>query len=154
MSHTDDNSTNNTPVSGRPEGLSTGQRIAHYEITEQIGAGGMGEVYRAKDTKLERHVAIKVLPLSFMQDSARRSRFEQEARALAALNHPNIAAIYGLRETRPRKSSALFLAVSPTGLFCRRVSARTFADYYAALWRKIRNVVCSISLMRVSSLTT
>ena len=71
------------------------RRIAHYELAEQIGAGGMGQVYRAKDTKLGRHVAIKVLPGSFMQDPARRSRFEQEARALAALNHPNIAAIYG-----------------------------------------------------------
>jgi serine/threonine-protein kinase len=71
------------------------RRIAHYELTEQIGAGGMGQVYRAKDTKLGRHVAIKVLPVSFMQDPARRTRFEMEARALAALNHPNIATIYG-----------------------------------------------------------
>jgi eukaryotic-like serine/threonine-protein kinase len=71
------------------------RRIAHYELAEQIGAGGMGQVYRAKDTKLGRHVAIKVLPVSFMQDPARRNRFEQEARALAALNHPNIASVYG-----------------------------------------------------------
>jgi eukaryotic-like serine/threonine-protein kinase len=76
-------------------GLVSTRRIAHYELAEQIGAGGMGQVYRAKDTKLGRHVAIKVLPVSFMQDPARRNRFEQEARALAALNHPNIASIYG-----------------------------------------------------------
>jgi serine/threonine protein kinase len=71
------------------------RRIAHYELAEQIGSGGMGQVYRAKDTKLGRNVAIKVLPISFMQDVGRRNRFEQEARALAALNHPNIAAVYG-----------------------------------------------------------
>jgi serine/threonine protein kinase len=81
-----------TSVSG---GSVSTRRIAHYELAEQIGAGGMGQVYRAKDTKLGRQVAIKVLPGSFMQDPSRRNRFEQEARALAALNHPNIASIYG-----------------------------------------------------------
>jgi len=90
------------------------RRIAHYELAEQIGAGGMGQVYRAKDTKLGRHVAIKVLPVSFMQDPARRSRFEQEARALAALNHPNIAAIYGFENDHDSCAIVLELVEGPT----------------------------------------
>ena len=76
----------------------TGSRIAHYAVGDRIGAGGMGEVYRARDTKLGREVALKVLPPSFVQDANRRSRFEREARLLAALNHPNIAAIYGFEQ--------------------------------------------------------
>src|SRR5262245_59542363 len=81
-------------------GLSlTGRRIAHYQVRELIGVGGMGQVYRATDTKLRRDVAIKVLPASFVHDPDRRSRFEQEARALAALNHPRIASIYGFEDS-------------------------------------------------------
>ncbi|MBI3665202.1 MAG: protein kinase [Acidobacteria bacterium] len=75
-----------------------GRTLAHYEVLEKIGAGGMGEVYRARDTKLGRDVAIKILPQAFAQDSERLARFEREARMLASLNHPNIAAIYGLEE--------------------------------------------------------
>ena len=70
-----------------------------YRILAAIGAGGMGEVYRARDTKLDRDVAIKVLPEAFNRDPDRLARFRREARALAALNHPNIAAIYGLEES-------------------------------------------------------
>ena len=73
----------------------SGSRLAHYEIVEPIGAGGMGEVYRARDTKLGRDVAIKVLPEEFSKDEERMARFEREARVLASLNHPNIASIYG-----------------------------------------------------------
>jgi serine/threonine protein kinase len=72
-----------------------GKTLAHYEITSQLGRGGMGEVYRAKDKKLGRDVAIKVLPEEFAQDADRIARFQREAKLLAALNHPNIASIYG-----------------------------------------------------------
>ncbi len=70
-----------------------GQKIGPYQVVGQIGAGGMGEVYRAHDARLERDVAIKVLPASFSSDPGRLRRFAQEARAAAALNHPNILAI-------------------------------------------------------------
>jgi len=76
--------------------LQPGSRIGPYEITGAIGAGGMGEVYRARDTKLNRDVAIKVLPDAFAADPERLARFTREAQTLAALNHPNIAAIYGV----------------------------------------------------------
>ncbi len=75
-----------------------GKTLAYYEITSQLGKGGMGEVYQAKDTKLGRDVAIKVLPEEFALDPGRVARFQREAKLLAALNHPNIAAIHGLEE--------------------------------------------------------
>ncbi|MGH9460079.1 MAG: protein kinase domain-containing protein, partial [Vicinamibacteria bacterium] len=74
--------------------IETGTRLAHYQITGKLGAGGMGEVYRARDTKLDREVAIKVLPEKLSQDPERLSRFEREAKAVAALSHPNILAIH------------------------------------------------------------
>src|SRR5271168_372961 len=76
--------------------LTAGTRLGPYEILAPIGAGGMGEVYRAKDTKLKREVALKVLPDSFASDPERMARFQREAEVLAALSHPNIAAIYGV----------------------------------------------------------
>ena len=78
--------------------LSPGTQLGHYEIVEAIGKGGMGEVYRARDTKLGRDVAIKVLPEEFSQDKERLARFEREAKLLAQLNHSNIATLYGLEE--------------------------------------------------------
>lgn len=78
--------------------ITPGTRIAHYDVLATIGAGGMGEVYRAKDTLLGREVALKVLPEIFAADPDRRARFQREAKTLAALNHPNIAAIHGLAE--------------------------------------------------------
>src|SRR5678815_1685220 len=80
--------------------LSPGARLGPYEVTAQIGAGGMGEVYRATDTNLGRQVAIKVLPDAFAQDTERVARFEREARTLASLNHPNIAIIHGLEKSQ------------------------------------------------------
>ena len=76
--------------------LATGSRLGPYEIVSAIGAGGMGEVFRARDTKLNRDVAIKVLPAAFVDDPERLARFTREAQTLASLNHPNIAAIYEL----------------------------------------------------------
>src|SRR6266516_7664572 len=74
--------------------LATGIRLGPYEIQSSLGAGGMGEVYRARDTRLGRDVALKILPESFARESDRLRRFEQEAQAVAALNHPNIVAIF------------------------------------------------------------
>src|SRR6202047_3376985 len=78
--------------------MSPQSSIGHYKIASKLGEGGMGAVYRATDTKLNRDVAIKVLPEAFAQDAARMQRFEREAQVLAALNHPNIAAIYGIEQ--------------------------------------------------------
>lgn len=72
--------------------------ITHYRIVSKLGEGGMGAVYRATDTKLNRDVAIKVLPPGFAEDAARMQRFEHEAKVLASLNHPNIATIHGVEE--------------------------------------------------------
>src|SRR5262245_35787270 len=75
-----------------------GSKLAHYEITSHLGSGGMGDVYKATDSKLGRSVAIKLLPAAFASDPERLSRFRREAQVLASLNHPNIAHIYGLEE--------------------------------------------------------
>src|ERR1700681_641834 len=78
--------------------LSAGTRLGPYEVTAPLGAGGMGEVYRARDSRLNRDVAIKTLPDAFAADSDRLARFQREAQLLASLNHPNIAGIYGVEE--------------------------------------------------------
>src|SRR6201997_1352978 len=78
--------------------LAPGSKLGPYEIIAAIGAGGMGEVYRAHDTKLRRDVALKVLPNAFANDPERLARFTREAQVLASLNHPNIAAIYGVED--------------------------------------------------------
>src|SRR4249919_2277024 len=80
-----------------------GTRFAHYEITGHLGSGGMGDVYQATDSKLGRSVAVKFLPEAFARDADRVARFEREARVLASLNHPNIAAIYGLEDSNDKK---------------------------------------------------
>jgi serine/threonine protein kinase/Tol biopolymer transport system component len=94
--------------------LAPGSQLGPFRIESWIGAGGMGEVYRATDTKLQRAVAIKVLPDSFAQDPNRLARFEDEARALAALNHPNIGSIYGLEESAGIVALVLELVEGPT----------------------------------------
>ncbi len=95
----------------------TGRRVSHFEINESIGRGGMGEVYRATDTRLNRDVAIKVLPEAFTSDPERLARFEREAKVLATLNHPSIGQIYGLEEAESTKALVLEL-----------VEGRTLAD--------------------------
>src|SRR5262245_12646381 len=84
--------------------IAAGTLLGSYQIVGALGAGGMGEVYRARDTKLARDVAIKVLPDLFAADAERLARFQREAQLLAALNHPNIATIYGLEDS-PSTSS-------------------------------------------------
>jgi serine/threonine protein kinase len=79
--------------------LEAGRTLGVYEVISPIGKGGMGEVYRARDTKLERDVAIKVLPAELASDEALVARFEREAKLLASLNHPNIASIHGVEES-------------------------------------------------------
>ena len=79
--------------------LSPGKRLGPYEVTALIGVGGMGEVYRATDTNLKRVVALKVLPAAVAGDAERLARFQRKAEVLASLNHPNIAAIYGLEQS-------------------------------------------------------
>ena len=94
--------------------LAPGSKLGVYEVTAKIGAGGMGEVYRAHDTTLDRDVAIKVLPDAFATDPERLARFEREAKVLASLNHPNIAAIYGLEKSDNTRALILELVEGPT----------------------------------------
>ena len=94
--------------------LVPGTRLGPYEVLGALGAGGMGEVYRAHDTKLKREVAVKVLPGAFAQDAERMKRFEREAHVLASLNHPNVAAIYGLEEADGVRALVLELVEGPT----------------------------------------
>jgi serine/threonine protein kinase len=94
--------------------LGHGARLGSYEIAAQIGKGGMGEVYRAIDTNLGRHVAIKILPDSVAHDAERLARFEREAKTLAALNHSNIAQIYGFERTGGVPALVMELVEGPT----------------------------------------
>ena len=94
--------------------ITPGTRLGPYEVTVQIGVGGMGEVYRATDTNLKRSVAIKVLPTSVAADAERLARFQREAEILAALNHPNIAAIYGLERSGATTALVMELVEGPT----------------------------------------
>ena len=94
--------------------LERGIRLGPYEIDSVLGAGGMGEVYRARDTRLKRDVAVKVLPPAFAHDPDRLVRFQREAEVLATLNHPNIAAVYGFEETQAASGIVLELVEGPT----------------------------------------
>jgi aminoglycoside phosphotransferase (APT) family kinase protein len=94
--------------------LNPGTKLGSYEVVGTLGAGGMGEVYRARDTKLGRDVALKVLPQAFTQDPQRMARFEREARTLASLNHPNIAAICGLEESGSTRALVMELVEGET----------------------------------------
>src|SRR5271156_7247646 len=94
--------------------LATGTKLGSYEITGAIGVGGMGEVYRARDAKLGRDVALKVLPEAFARDAERMARFQREAKVLASLNHPNIASIYGLEDSSTTHALVMELIEGPT----------------------------------------
>src|ERR1041384_4467459 len=94
--------------------IGTSTRLGSYEIQSALGVGGMGEVYRAHDIKLGRDAAIKVLPEAFAHDPDRLSRFEREAKILASLNHPNIAAIYGLERDAGRNYLVMELVPGET----------------------------------------
>jgi len=94
--------------------LAVGARLGPYEIIAAIGAGGMGEVYRARDTKLNRDVALKILPEQFALDPDRLARFKREAQVLTSLNHPNIAAIYGFEESDGVQALVLEFVDGPT----------------------------------------
>jgi serine/threonine protein kinase len=87
--------------------IAVGSRFGPYEIRSALGAGGMGEVYRARDSRLQRDVALKVLPEPFSNNPERLQRFEREAKVLASLNHPHIANIHGLEESHPSTPSGL-----------------------------------------------
>ncbi len=94
--------------------LPAGTRLCTYEIISPLGVGGMGEVYRARDSRLGREVAINVLPDAFTKDLERLARFEREARVLASLNHPNIGSIYGLEESNGTRFLVLELVPGET----------------------------------------
>ena len=94
--------------------IAPGSRLGVYEVLAPLGAGAMGEVWRARDTRLSREVALKVLPESLSRDHERLQRFEREAQVLASLNHPNIAAIYGVEETSGATALVLELVEGPT----------------------------------------
>ena len=115
--HNDAGSFGETPLfasSPAVKRLSPGSQLGPFQIESMLGAGGMGEVYRAYDTKLHRAVAMKVLPDFFAQDANRLARFEEEARALAALNHPHVGAIYGVEESTGVAALVLELVEGPT----------------------------------------
>ena len=94
--------------------LSVGDKIGHYEVLFLLGQGGMGEVYRAKDTKLDRHVAIKILPQALARDPERLARFEREAKVLASFDHPNIGHIHGIVDSEESRGLVLALIDGPT----------------------------------------
>jgi len=94
--------------------LSVGDKLGHYEVISLLGQGGMGEVYKARDTTLKRDVALKVLPASFLRDSERMARFQREAEVLASLDHPNVGPIYGIVDSEDSRGLVLALIEGPT----------------------------------------
>ncbi len=94
--------------------LTPGASLGPFEVGDPLGEGGMGKVYRARDTKLNREVALKVLPDAFADDADRLARFQREAEVLASLNHPNIAGIHGLEDSDNTRALVLELVEGPT----------------------------------------
>jgi serine/threonine-protein kinase len=120
--------------------VSAGTRYGAYEIVAPLGAGGMGEVYRARDTRLDRAVAIKILPESFAQDPERLARFEREAKTLAALNHPNIAIVHGFEESNGVRALVMELVEGPT-LADRIAQGRLPVDEALAIAKQIADAL-------------
>jgi len=114
--------------------LTVGNRLGHYDVTALIGEGGMGQVYQATDTKLNRQVALKILPEAFATEPDQLARFQHEAQVLDSLNHPGIAAIYGIEEGDDTRALVLELVDGPTltasrkGRSCLRL-ARFVTNY-------------------------
>src|SRR5437762_10000799 len=106
--------------------LKSGAHLGPYEIVAPLGAGGMGEVYRARDGRLGREVAIKVLPAAVANDAERMARFQREAQMLASLNHPNIASIYGLEDSGGVRALVMELVEGPT--LAERIATRARGD--------------------------
>ena len=102
--------------------LSPGTRLGHYDVTSLLGEGGMGQVWQATDTQLGRQVALKILPDAFASDLDRLARFTREAQILASLNHPNIAAIYGIEEDEVEGRRALVLELVEGPTLAARIS--------------------------------
>ena len=120
--------------------ISPGTKLGPYEVLAAIGAGGMGEVYRARDSRLNRDVALKVLPEAFARDAQRMARFEREAKLLASLNHPNIAAIYGLEESGAIRALVMELVEGPT-LADRILSGAIPIDEVLPIARQVADAV-------------
>jgi eukaryotic-like serine/threonine-protein kinase len=120
--------------------MSDGTRCGQYHILAPLGAGGMGEVYRATDSRLKRHVAIKILPAALAADPDRLARFQREAEVLASLNHPHIAAIYGLEESDGIKALVMELVEGPT-LADRIVEGPIPIDEALPIARQIANAL-------------
>jgi serine/threonine protein kinase len=120
-----------------------GTKLSHFEITAKIGEGGMGEVYQATDTKLNRQVALKILPESFSKDAERMARFSREAQLLASLNHPNIAAIYGLEETNGTRALVMELVEGED--LAERIARGPISHSKEARSRLATGVCCIVS---------
>ncbi len=108
--------------------LAAGQTLSFYEILGSLGVGATGEVYRAKDTRLDREVAIKVLPEHFADDEERLRRFEREAKSLASLNHPNVAQIHGVDQVEDTRFLVLELVLSENSASARDMSPSRRSD--------------------------
>ena len=116
--------------------LTPGTRLGPYKVTAQIGVGGMGEVYRARDAKLGRDVALKILPEAFVGDPDRVARFEREAQVVAALNHPNIAIIHGFQESDGVSALILELVEGETLHRGHRARAAASATPHHPFWSR------------------
>ncbi len=132
--------------------LAPGVRLGPYEVLEAIGAGGMGEVYRARDTTLGRDVAIKVLPAAVAGDADRMARFQREAHVLASLNHPHIATIHGLEESGSVRALVMELGKAPHSPSASRAAPSRSKKHW--LWRSRSRRLSSSPTITVSSTAT